>query len=61
MTRRRALCAAVLLGVATLPGCAYDPDTSPAAQAQTHGTPPAPGTLAVHMNGSVNSEYGVGR
>jgi hypothetical protein len=61
MSWSRTLCVAVLLGVAALPGCAYDPDAAPPAQAQAHSTPPAPGTLSVHMNGSVNSEYGVGR
>jgi len=57
----RTLCAAVLLGVATLPGCAYDTGNAPPARAQAHGMPPAPGSVTVHMNGSVNTEVFVGR
>ena len=53
--------AAVLLCVATLAGCAYDPDAAPPATMHAHGTPPTPGSVTVHMNGSVNSEGSVGR
>ncbi|HLB97787.1 MAG TPA: hypothetical protein VJK90_09005 [Acetobacteraceae bacterium] len=49
------LCAAVLLGVTALAGCAYEPDAAPAASRQTIGAPPDPGSMTVHMNGLVNS------
>ena len=55
------LCAAVLLGVATLPGCAYEPAAAPAASTQTIGAPPDPGSMTVHMNGLVNSGVSVTR
>jgi hypothetical protein len=61
MNWRRTLCVAVLLGMATLPGCAYDPDAAPAARAQAQPVPPASGSMEVHMNGSLTSQMSVGR
>jgi hypothetical protein len=61
MSWRRTLCAAVLLGAATLPGCAYNPEAASPASARSIGAPPGPGSMTVHMNGSVNSEVSEGR
>jgi hypothetical protein len=61
MNWRRTLCVTVLLGMATLPGCAYDPNAAPAARAQAQPVPPASGSKEVHMNGSLTSQMSVGR
>jgi len=61
MSWRSTLCVTVLLGMATLPGCAYDPDGAAAARAQAQPAPPAPGSMEVHMNGALNSQMSVGR
>jgi len=61
MNWRRNLCVAMLLGMATLPGCAYDTDAAPAARAQAQPVPPTAGSMEVHMNGSLTSQMSVGR
>jgi len=57
----RTLWAAVALGVAILAGCAYDPDAMPPARTQAQRSQPTPGSMTVHMNGSVTSEATVAR
>jgi hypothetical protein len=52
---------AVLLGMAALAGCAYEPDAAPAASTRTVGAPPNPGSMTVHMNGFVNSGVSITR
>jgi hypothetical protein len=51
----RTLCGAVLLGLATLPGCSGVPD----AGAQAQATRPAPGGMTVHLNAAVVGEAAV--
>ncbi len=60
MSWTRTLCMAVLLGVATLPGCADGPGAAPPTRAQAQDAPPAPGGFAVHMHGNVATEFAVG-
>jgi hypothetical protein len=55
------LCAAVVLGMAALAGCAYEPGAAPAASTRTIGAPPDPGSMTIHMNGVVNSGVSVTR
>jgi hypothetical protein len=61
MSMCRIVCVSSLLGMATLPGCAFDPDASPAPPAHAQRTLPAPGTMSFHMGGSVTSEISATR
>ncbi len=50
-----------LLGMGALAGCAYEPGAAPAASTPSIGAPPDPGSMTVHMNGSVNSGVSITR
>jgi hypothetical protein len=60
MNWSRTLCVVMLLGVAILPGCAGRLDVAPSDTAQEQDNSPAPGTVIVHMNGSVTGLAAVG-